>query len=100
MNRMPDTRERLETILRDRFRPAHLEIRDDSARHAGHAGATSAGSHFEVVIVSAAFEGRSRLDRHRMVHEALRDLIGRGIHALGLRTTAPSEWKPARKADD
>ncbi len=95
---MPDTRERLETILRERFRPAHLEIRDDSARHAGHPGATSGGGHFEVVIVSAAFEGRTLLDRHRMVNEALRDLIGVDIHALGLRTAAPSEWPPAGTA--
>ena len=97
---MPDPRERLETILRERFRPVHLEIRDDSARHAGHAGATPGGGHFEVVIVSAAFEGRSPLDRHRMVNEALRDLIGGVIHALGLKTAAPSEWRPVRRVDD
>ncbi len=95
---MPDTRDRLELILRERFRPAHLEIRDDSARHAGHAGAASGGGHFEVVIVSAAFEGRTLLDRHRMVNEALRDLIGGAIHALTLKTVAPSEWPPARNA--
>jgi len=96
---MPDTRERLETILRERFRPAYLEIRDDSARHAGHAGATSGGGHFEVVIVSAAFEGRSLLERHRLVNEALGDLIGRAVHALALKTAAPSEWRPARRDD-
>ena len=73
---MPDTRVRLETILRERFRPAHLEIRDDSARHAGHAGAASGGGHFEVVIVSAAFEGRTLLDRHRMVNEAVEASLG------------------------
>ena len=94
---MPDTGERLESILRERFRPSHLEIRDDSAHHAGHEGARSGGGHFEVVIVSAAFEGRSLLDRHRMVNEALRGLIGGAIHALGLKTAAPSEWRPDRK---
>jgi len=93
---MIDTRTLLETILQERFRPAHLEIHDDSARHAGHAGARSGGGHFEVVIVSAEFEGRALLDRHRMVHEALRDLIGGSVHALGLKTVAPSEWRPAR----
>ncbi len=93
---MSDTRARLETLLRDRFRPAHLEIRDDSVRHAGHAGATSGGGHFEVVIVAAAFEGRELLERHRMVHEALGDLVGGSVHALGLRTVAPSEWGPNR----
>jgi BolA protein len=88
---MADVRGRIEAILRRRFRPERLEIRDDTARHAGHAGAVSGGGHFEILIVSAEFEGKSLLDRHRMVHEALKDLIGRDIHALGLRTSAPSE---------
>lgn len=88
---MADVRGRIEAILRPRFRPERLEIHDDSARHAGHAGAASGGGHFEILIVSAEFEGKSLLDRHRMVHEALKDLIGRDIHALGLRTSAPSE---------
>ncbi len=87
-------RERIESILRDRFDPIHLEIHDDSANHAGHAGALSGGGHFEVLIVSAMFEGKSLLDRHRMVNEALREMIGRKIHALGLKTLAPSE-RPA-----
>jgi BolA protein len=92
---MTDAREKIEAILRGRFQPAHLEIRDDSAAHAGHAGATSGGGHFEVLIVSTAFEGKTLLDRHRMVNEALREMIGREIHALGLKTLAPSEGRPA-----
>ena len=92
---MPGAREKIETILRERFQPAHLEIHDDSAAHAGHAGAASGGGHFEVLIVSAAFEGKPLLDRHRMVNEALREMIGREIHALGLKTLAPSERPPA-----
>jgi BolA family transcriptional regulator, general stress-responsive regulator len=87
-------RERIEAILRERFVPMHLEIRDDSARHAGHAGAAAGGGHFEILIVSAAFEGLPLLDRHRMVNDSLREMIGREIHALGIRTLAPSE--PAR----
>jgi BolA protein len=86
-----DVRERIEAILRGRFQPARLEIRDDSAAHAGHAGAASGGGHYDVLIVSAEFEGKSLLDRHRLVHDALRDLIGREIHALALKTRAPSE---------
>jgi BolA family transcriptional regulator, general stress-responsive regulator len=86
-----DVRARIEAILRARFRPARLEIRDDSAAHAGHAGAAAGGGHYDVLIVSAEFEGISLLDRHRLVHEALRDLIGREIHALALGTRAPSE---------
>ena len=91
---MPGVRERIEAILRGRFQPARLEIHDDSARHRGHAGATSGGGHFEVLIVSAEFEGKTLLDRHRMVNEALREMIGGEIHALGLKTLAPSE-RPA-----
>jgi BolA protein len=82
---------RIEAILRARFRPARLEIRDDSAAHAGHAGAASGGGHYDILIVAAEFEGQPLLDRHRLVHEALRDLIGREIHAIALRTRAPSE---------
>jgi BolA family transcriptional regulator, general stress-responsive regulator len=91
---MTDVRERIETILLKHLQPTRLEIRDDSARHAGHAGAASGGGHFDVVIVAAAFEGKPLLERHRMVNEALRDMIGREIHALGLRTIAPSEAAP------
>ena len=88
---MSDVRERIEAILRRRFQPVRLEIRDTSDRHAGHAGATGGGGHFEVVIASSLFEGLPLLERHRMVNDALRDLIGREIHALGLRTLAPGE---------
>ena len=87
----PGTRDRIEAILRERFAPERLEIRDDSARHAGHAGARSGGGHFDVLIVAAAFAGKTLLDRHRMVNDALGDLIGGEIHALGLRTLAPGE---------
>ncbi len=88
---MADVRARIEAILKRRFLPARLEIRDDSARHAGHPGAAGGGGHFDILIVSAEFEGKPLLDRHRLVHEALKELIGREIHALGLRTAAPSE---------
>ena len=84
---------RLEQILRERFRPLHLELRDDSAKHVGHPGATGSGGHYHVLIVSAEFEGRSLLERHRLVNDALRELFGREIHALGLETRAPSDWK-------
>ena len=59
---MSDAARRIESILRERFCPLHFALRDDSARHAGHAGATSGGGHFHVTLVSAAFEGRSRLE--------------------------------------
>ncbi len=82
---------RIERILRERFQPLHFELRDDSHKHVGHAGATSGGGHFHVVIVAQAFEGKSRLEQHRLVNEALHDLFGHEIHALGLTTRAPSD---------
>jgi BolA protein len=87
----PGTAERIERILRESFRPVHLELRDDSARHAGHPGATS-GGHFKLRLVSARFEGLTRLEQHRQVYEALGSMMGREIHALALDTRSPSEW--------
>jgi BolA protein len=86
----------VEGILRERFAPIHLELHDESDRHAGHPGATSGGGHFRVVIVSEAFEGLSRLEQHRLVNDALRDLFGPVIHALGLTTCSPAEWERRR----
>ena len=70
--------------------PTALEVLDDSARHAGHAGARS-GGHYRVAVVSSAFAGRSRLERHRMVYQALEPLMGQGIHALNIRAAAPQD---------
>jgi BolA protein len=94
MSEPESRRDRIHAILQQRFKPLHLELHDESERHVGHAGATSGGGHYRAVIVSARFEGRSRLDQHRMVHEALGELLGSEIHALGLRTCSPSEWEP------
>ena len=81
----------IEAILRRRFSPSQFELRDDSAKHAGHAGATSGGGHYHLVLVSAEFEGHTRVEQHRMVYDALTDLIPDKIHALGLTTRTPSE---------
>ena len=86
-----DTAARIEKTLRERFEPSRFELRDDSAKHVGHAGASSGGGHFHVLIVSEAFEGRTRLEQHRMVNDALSELFGPLIHALALETRAPSE---------
>jgi len=83
---------RIERRLRERFDPRFFRLRDDSANHAGHAGATSGGGHFKVSIVAEAFEGKARVEQHRMVYEALGEMIGREVHALALETRAPSEW--------
>ena len=86
-----DTVREIERILRETFDPVRLEIRDDSALHAGHPGATSGGGHYHVVIVSERFEGLSLLEQHRLVNDAVAELFGGRIHALGLKTAPPSK---------
>lgn len=83
-----DRVERLRAALESALEPLSLEIRDDSAKHAGHAGARE-GGHFHVTIVSAAFAGVSPVQRHRMVYAAAADLMGRDIHALSIDARAP-----------
>lgn len=80
----------IEAALRAALQPARLEVRDDSHRHAGHAGARE-GRHFSVSVVSGRFNGLSRLARHRLVYDALQSLIPRGIHALAIDARAPGE---------
>jgi BolA family transcriptional regulator, general stress-responsive regulator len=78
--------------LTERFTPIRLEISDESHRHAGHEGARPEGeTHFSVVIVSAAFIGRNRVDRQRLVHQTLADELATRVHALSLTTLAPNE---------
>jgi BolA family transcriptional regulator, general stress-responsive regulator len=70
--------------------PTSIDIVDDSARHAGHAGARE-GGHFRVTLVSRAFQGRAQLERHRLVYAAVAPLMGRGIHALNVVARTPEE---------
>jgi BolA protein len=82
----------IERKIRSALQPALLIITDDSAKHAGHAGAREGGeSHFTVEIVSSAFEGKSRVARQRMVYDLLREEIAQGLHALALVTKTPAE---------
>jgi len=76
--------------LEQRLAPLSLEVRDDRAAHAGHAGARG-GGHYAVHIVSHAFAGRDRLARHRLVYAALDELMQREIHALSITALAPDE---------
>jgi BolA protein len=77
--------------------PSGLDLVDQSALHAGHAGARSEGeSHFRLLIVSATFAGKSRLERQRMVFDALGDLMQTDIHALSIAALAPDE-APAQR---
>jgi BolA protein len=80
-------RQRLATL-----QPLALDLRDESAQHAGHAGAReSGGSHWQLTIVSEAFRGKSAVARHRMVYEALGDLMKRDVHALTIEASAPEQ---------
>jgi len=77
-------------LLTRAFAPSHLEVINDSARHRGHSGDDGSGeSHFTVAIESAAFAGKSRLERQRMVNAALGDIPGNRVHALAIRAFAP-----------
>jgi BolA protein len=78
--------------LTEAFSPQRLEVTDDSARHAGHAGARHGGeSHFNVVIVSALFEGASRVQRQRSIYATLAEELAGPVHALSIKAMTPEE---------
>ncbi|MGH6875421.1 MAG: BolA family protein [Aestuariivirgaceae bacterium] len=78
--------------LREAFLPSQLEVIDESRKHAGHAGARPEGeTHFRVRIVAAAFEGKSLLDRHRLVNDALADELAGPVHALSITAFGTNE---------
>lgn len=92
MIRMSNRVARIETALRAHLAPAVLQIEDDSAKHAGHAGARAEGeTHYSVLVVSDRFAGLNRVARHRLVNEALGDEFSAGLHALSLTLRAPGE---------
>jgi len=87
-----DRQERLRALLEAALAPTLLEITDDSHLHAGHAGAASGGSHYSVKIVSDRFEGSTLVMRHRLVYDAVHDMISKvEVHALAINAIAPSE---------
>ncbi len=78
--------------LREAFSPESLDVSDESHLHEGHAGHRPGGeTHFRVYIVSAAFEGKTRIERHRMINSALAAELGGGVHALAISAQAPGE---------
>ena len=80
--------------LMSAFNPKWIDVVDESHQHAGHAGSRPGGeTHFRVEIVAAAFEGKSRLERQRMVYAALKEEMAQQIHALSLVTRAPGETR-------
>jgi BolA protein len=93
-------KDRIRTRLSDALAPTSLEIIDDSSKHAGHIGHPGSGhpgtmsaseTHFTVKVVSAAFAGKTRLERHRMINALLADELKGGVHALAIEARAPGD---------
>ena len=83
-------------MLEQAFATASVSVLDDSARHAGHAGARDGAGHFVVRIESQEFTGRSRIERHRLVYKALAEMLPREIHALNIVAVSPDDESPSR----
>ena len=81
----------IEQQLRARLQPTRLEVLDESAAHAGHAGANAEGfgSHFRIRITSAAFDGKTRIACHRLVYDAMQNFLDQGLHALAIEIVKP-----------
>ena len=86
MNTMERIEQKLAVLV-----PDSVELVDDTEKHAGHAGAKGGGAHFQLIIVSPMFEGKSTQARHRMIHAALGEMWEREIHALTIKAYAPDE---------
>jgi BolA protein len=71
--------------------PESLDVLDDSAQHAGHEGARGGGGHYQVILVSPRFSGKTLMARHRMVYDALGNMMQKEIHALAIKAYAPDE---------
>ena len=78
-------------VLEAEFSPTELLVKDQSHLHAGHEGAQDGRGHFDVTIVSDRFEGQNRIQRHRMVYDALTQLLATDIHALRIKAFTPAE---------
>ena len=93
MNMIETIRERLAPLD-----PESLEVFDDSHEHAGHVGARDGGGHYQLVIVSREFAGKPAVARHRLVYQALSDLMPGRIHALAIRAYTPEEMGPSARS--
>lgn len=85
----------IEARLSEAFQPSELLVKDQSQLHVGHAGAQDGRGHFHVTIVADAFGGKSQLERHRMIYDALGELMNTDIHALRIKAHAPAGHKMA-----
>jgi BolA protein len=83
--------DRIRILLNETFVPQACQLTDESALHAGHAGAASGAGHYRLYLVAAGFEGQNRVTRHRLVYDCLRDMMHTEIHALAINALAPSE---------
>lgn len=88
---MSTVEEKICARLQATFTPLACQLENESALHAGHAGAASGGGHYRLRLVSAAFEGQNRVNRHRLVYDCLDDMMKSEIHALAITAFAPSE---------
>src|SRR5581483_2838446 len=87
-----NTKASITNKLREAFSPESLEVSDESHLHEGHAGHRPGGeTHFRLYIVSSAFKGKSRIERHRMINEVLARELAGGVHALAIHASAPGE---------
>lgn len=87
------TTELIKQKLNESIQPELIEIIDDSASHAGHAGARAGAGHYNVTIVAESFTGKTLVQRHQLIYQALGDLMKTDIHALGINALTPSENK-------
>jgi BolA protein len=89
-----DRAERIKSLIAGALGPAEVMVRDDSALHAGHAGARGGAGHYAVHVVSPRFLGLSTIQRHRLVYRAVSELMPAAIHALSIEALAPGERPP------
>ncbi|HEV7618825.1 MAG TPA: BolA family protein [Burkholderiaceae bacterium] len=88
---MTDRLDQIRARLVATLAPLECQLEDESALHAGHAGAASGGGHYRIRLVSPRFEGQNRVTRHRLVYDCLHDMMHTDIHALAIIALAPSE---------
>lgn len=86
------TVELIKNTLTNTFQPIALELIDNSAAHAGHAGVRNGGGHYHITIVAEVFEGQSLVKRHQLIYQALAELMKQHIHALSITALSPFEY--------
>ncbi len=82
---------KIKTFLQQSLEPDSVEIVDDSAKHKGHEGAKAGGGHFNVTIVAKIFQNKTLIQRHRLVYDALNEMMKQEIHALSIKAITPEE---------